>query len=134
MGRAEGVDSSPGAETRNMMKFGSKTSSGRQFEVWCSTCRVTFPPESKRCLHCGGRTTVGRIAVPDVVTGDAFAFQMPSFGEASSNASPSPPMPPEEFTGEEQPAGRSFLRAGMSVIWMVVLGAGYLWQSCTGGG
>jgi len=25
------------------------------YEVYCYDCRVTFPVEQKRCLHCGGR-------------------------------------------------------------------------------
>jgi hypothetical protein len=37
---------------------------------------------------------------------------------------------PAEAIGEE-PGGRSLLRAGMSVIWMILLAAGYLWKSCT---
>jgi hypothetical protein len=24
------------------------------YEVYCSRCRVTFPVEARRCLHCGG--------------------------------------------------------------------------------
>lgn len=24
------------------------------YEVYCFQCRVTFPPEARRCLHCGG--------------------------------------------------------------------------------
>ncbi len=24
------------------------------FEVYCFRCRVTFPTEARRCLHCGG--------------------------------------------------------------------------------
>lgn len=25
------------------------------YEVYCFHCRVTFPVEARRCLHCGGR-------------------------------------------------------------------------------
>ena len=24
------------------------------YEVRCENCRTTFPPETKRCIHCGG--------------------------------------------------------------------------------
>ncbi len=24
------------------------------YEVRCENCRVSFPPETKRCIHCGG--------------------------------------------------------------------------------
>ena len=24
------------------------------YEVRCENCRTTFPPEAKRCIHCGG--------------------------------------------------------------------------------
>jgi hypothetical protein len=25
------------------------------YEVYCYHCHVTFPPEARRCIHCGGR-------------------------------------------------------------------------------
>jgi len=37
---------------------------------------------------------------------------------------------PEEQT-EEQPARRSLLRAGMTVVWMILLAAGYAWRACS---
>ena len=33
------------------------TASSSAFEVWCPRCDVSFPVETKRCVHCGGATT-----------------------------------------------------------------------------
>ena len=35
------------------------------YEVRCENCRTSFPPETKRCIHCGGRLGVGPIAGED---------------------------------------------------------------------
>lgn len=32
---------------------------------------------------------------------------------------------------EEEPARRSFLRAGMTFVWMILLAAGYAWRACS---
>jgi hypothetical protein len=32
---------------------------------------------------------------------------------------------------EEAPGGRSLLRAGMTVVWMILLAAGYAWRACS---
>ena len=62
---------------------------------------------------------------------------VPSFADAPFD--PSPDLRPETAqvtpvgaSGEEAPGKRSLLRAGMSVVWMILLAAGYLWKSCTG--
>ena len=32
---------------------------------------------------------------------------------------------------EEEPARRSFLRSGMTFVWMILLAAGYAWRACS---
>ena len=39
------------------------------YEVRCENCRTTFPPETKRCIHCGGRLGLG--AGPAATEGEA---------------------------------------------------------------
>jgi hypothetical protein len=29
------------------------------YEVRCESCRTSFPPETKRCIHCGGPVGAG---------------------------------------------------------------------------
>ena len=36
-----------------------------RYEVACPTCRVSYPPEQKRCVHCGGRTAPSVVDMPD---------------------------------------------------------------------
>ena len=93
------------------------------YEVWCPSCQVTFSPGTKRCVHCGGRTTAERGAAIGALRELAV---VPAFSEEIVVTSADPPGPLEE----EAPRTRSFLRAGMSVMWLVVLGAMYLWRAC----
>jgi hypothetical protein len=30
------------------------------YEVFCHQCRVTFPVDARRCVHCGGRLSASR--------------------------------------------------------------------------
>jgi hypothetical protein len=45
-----------------------------------------------------------------------------------------PELPSEDATTEpeEAPARGSLMRAGMTVLWMVLLAAGYAWRACSG--
>ena len=39
------------------MAFGRKsTASNSEYEVRCPRCDVSFPPEARTCMHCGGPT------------------------------------------------------------------------------
>ena len=38
-----------------------------------------------------------------------------------------------EAEEEQETPRRRGLRAGMSMVWMVLLAAGYIWQNCAGG-
>ena len=66
--------------------------------------------------------------------GSAPSFPGAPFASASEPfAQAVAPAPVEELEAavEEQPGKRSLLRAGMSVVWMILLAAGYLWKSCS---
>ncbi len=107
------------------------------YEVWCSTCNVTFPTGTKRCLHCGGRTqpepprvSRHRVAAPEP---ELLAATPLSYTTEAGNmaATPSLPMRGAAVEPEEEPARRSLLRAGMTVMWMILLAAGYAWRACS---
>jgi hypothetical protein len=46
------------------------------YEVRCERCRTSFPPEAKRCIHCGGPLGVGRTALrAEDAADDELPFQ-----------------------------------------------------------
>ncbi len=111
------------------------------YEVWCHSCNVTFAPEARRCTHCGGRLQADppgrRLRDPAPID-----FKLPSmgFGEAAQLPPQSTPSPSfrsgsdpanDPIELEEEPVKRSLLRAGMTVLWMVLLAAGYAWRACS---
>jgi hypothetical protein len=103
-----------------------------QYEVWCHSCNVTFPPEQKRCVHCGARTRPDppgrRLREPALLTIAPLAFHDES---ARPAAVPEVPVYPMPVDSEEEPARRSLLRAGMTILWIVLLAAGYAWRACS---
>ena len=94
-------------------------------EAWCPRCRVSHPPGTKRCLHCGhgvlpvrpvegmrASATMSRGPIeipmaPDIVSEDAEREQ----GEMSRVARP--------------------LRFGIAAIWVVLAAAGAILRACT---
>ena len=114
------------------------------YEVWCHSCNVTFPPEQKTCIHCGGRLRsesprrglrAARREPEFVLTPQGFE-EVPAGGPAEIEgplvAGAGPAM---SGTGpvDEEPVRRSLMRAGMTVVWMVLLAAGYAWRACSQG-
>ena len=59
-----------------------------QYEITCPRCKVTFPPETRTCIHCGGpvgrRFTIGqRAEAPaDVVRDDELDAESASGSNA----------------------------------------------------
>jgi hypothetical protein len=113
-----------------------------QYEDWCPSCLVSFPVGTKRCIHCGGRIARDRPArgagsPPRIVETDARGFSSKRKNVHESDLGLTEVVDvqhtdqPLEEAGEETPKRRG-LRAGMSVIWMVLLAAGYIWQNCAG--
>ena len=60
--------------------------------------------------------------------GSAPSFADPPFASLPESLAQSAVEGPAE---PEEPGRRSLLRAGMSVVWMILLAGGYLWKSCT---
>ena len=76
------------------------------YEVYCPSCRVTFPVGTRQCIHCGAR--VGR--------------------ERFSPALDLPPGSEEVFV--EQEAGRRPGLSPFALVWVALLLAGYLYRAC----
>lgn len=109
----------------------------QQFEVRCPSCNVTFPVETKRCLHCGGRLARGhRSALDDQIATELSESGPQEFGREPSRRDPEPATSAAPFAEaeDEPPEPRSLLRAGMSVIWLMIIALGLLARICSGGG
>jgi hypothetical protein len=65
------------------------------YEVRCENCGTSFPPETKRCIHCGGPlgSGLGRLLVSQRAPG----------------------APPEEMEPEDEVP----FQRGRSIIWVV---------------
>ena len=79
------------------------------YEVRCLHCNVSFPPGTRRCLHCGER--IGR--PPPVEMGL--------------------PLPVEQGGPEEEMPGPSAARAGIWAVTAVIAMAGSPFRMCQGG-
>ncbi len=79
------------------------------YEVRCERCQTTFPPEWKRCIHCGGPLTRGRSMVSSGVG--------PAPAEHGRPVELAPSEPEEESEEVElQSRGRNLLWIFMAVL------------------
>jgi hypothetical protein len=86
------------------------------YEVYCFRCRVTFPSEARRCVHCGGRLFAhGERAGMD--------------GEPVLSA-PGLRVPPGEDPSEGP--GLAMRRFGGLAIWVLVALSAILNSLCRG--
>jgi hypothetical protein len=107
-------------------------------EVRCSTCRVSFPPEVRRCLHCGGRTHAPGDG-PTVHQGDGdgrlrelepfIVGEPPPAARRDSAPTASKRGAPDD---DEEMEVRSPLRVASALIWILVALAGGLYRACSG--
>lgn len=75
------------------------------YEVRCEHCDVSFPPGTRRCIHCGQR--IGR---PRLLPG-AGDIQSFEGGE---------PYPEAHEREEAEPTGGRGLRIGFTVLWLLL--------------
>ena len=110
-----------------------KSSGGKVYEVRCSGCNVSFPPETRRCMHCGGRTSPGgsppspKPAFPIDPAG-AVASEQAREEEGSWLTLPDL----NDTTDEEPPARPGWLRLGGGLVWVVLAILASLGQMCEG--
>lgn len=106
------------------------TSHSSAYEVYCHGCRVTFPVETKRCIHCGNRLGRGGRPVPL-----SAARPVPTQGPPSATTPEEtrlPPIlggPPGDDEEDEEPR-RGFNPS--TLIWLILVVAG-MYRSCTTG-
>lgn len=93
------------------------------YEVYCHHCRVTFPPEARRCIHCGGRLTPPGAAQREVTYGVATPGRRPAETAADT-----------AFEEEEEPGSLMLRRFGGLAVWAALALAAVLSNLCQGRG
>lgn len=110
------------------------------YEVRCNPCEVSFPPGTKRCLHCGGRIG-GRLrqAPPAPVMrsqneppSDFLAHQADSPPEGRRIDLSELAADSEDEAQSSSP--RRAIRLGVNVLWILGALVITLAQMCRGGG
>lgn len=117
------------------------------YEVRCPRCDVSFPIETRTCIHCGGSTGPAARSVATTQLEDALAELGIETRESDDgysieeHAFPTGSGSPSGESANEGPLvqddagprlGRSLLRSMPSLIWFVLLIAFYLARSCGG--
>ena len=101
----------------------------RVSEVRCSHCRVSFPPEVKRCIHCGERTHAPG-AEPTV----EMLHEISLAGADDGTGRPIEAAEPPDLGHEEgEVPKRSPLRMVSALVWIVLAIGGALYRACGSG-
>jgi len=110
---------------------------GSPYEVRCHRCDVSFPVETRRCIHCGGATSPSSAGI-DVA---AFAGTV----EAATGSVPAPTSPAPISLGDrdepdapgeappQQGIGAALLRSFGSLFWVIALIGFSFARSCSEG-
>lgn len=115
------------------------------YEVRCPRCDVSFPVETRRCIHCGGPTSAAGAPAPVVVdtkgtppwirTSEEGGGSPGAFDDAGSAGAASGPGAGREDrveVPEEQPSSlaSTLLRTFGSLFWVIALVAFSILRSC----
>ena len=108
---------------------------GSSYEVRCPRCDVSFPVETRRCIHCGGPTAASASPPPMAVeTVSSFPWSRP---QETPTGAPEDGAAPGGGGGSELPeeaptsTGATLLRTFGSLIWVVALVAFSILRSCS---
>ena len=103
----------------------------QSYEVWCHSCNVTFPAETRTCLHCGGRTRPERPR--RTLRGSEVEVFAPTIDLGGGRSSGVPPFTDfsESPAEEAEPVRRSMMRAGMTFLWFVLIAGFTAWRACS---
>ena len=107
------------------------------YEVRCPRCDVSFPPQTRKCIHCGGRTAKQAAAPLIQQWSEADAQRSISQSPAPIEPEPDPfftmqPTASEGAEGEIEPSSlpRTLLRSLGTLIWVGLLIAFTLARNC----
>jgi hypothetical protein len=111
---------------------------GSSYEVRCPVCDVSFPVETRRCIHCGGPT-----AASGAVVGFGAGGASPWSGSSGNGeAAVDPAAPPDRFArpGGLEPStepprgvGLALLRSFGSAFWIIAVIGFSIARSCSEG-
>jgi len=97
------------------------------YEVRCDDCDVSFPPQTRRCLHCG-RPLRGRGSRRARAPSPTLPGPEPVEG---ADGAPEPiDLEPED---EYEARPRSGLRMGMNAVWLLIALGATCYRMCAGG-
>lgn len=90
------------------------------YEVRCERCQTSFPPEAKRCIHCGGPlgAGLGRWLSSRTGPGPAAAHPAPAH-PAAAHPAPAGSAPPGAPAPEEADEDELPFQRGGRIIWLV---------------
>ena len=103
------------------------------YEVRCPRCDVSFPVETKRCMHCGG-PTVWPDQVEMVMAEPFGALDDAPLEFFANSTTPIPESVEGQFEAPEESTsvGRSLLRTLGGFVWIIVLIGFTMARSCGG--
>lgn len=109
---------------------------GSPYEVRCLRCDVSFPVETRRCVHCGGPTSAS--ATPATIAIESthpLPWTRPREGAVGDTGDSSVPASgPVEVPEEAPPSlGSSLLRTFGSLFWVIALIGFSIMRSCSEG-
>lgn len=93
-----------------------------KYEVMCPSCRVSYPPEQKRCIHCGGRTERSIVDIPDSSQEYAAAVGNVKYVPEPAGGGREMVFRPRDAGADEaesEPAGGMLRRLG-GLVWILL--------------
>lgn len=101
------------------------------YEVRCYACNVSFPPGTRRCIHCGAKTGAPPL-IPDSADLETIGAELPSGILANEGVGRS--RDGAMADGETEAAPRTPLRLVLGAIWVLLAMMIPLFRACSGGG
>ena len=96
------------------------------YEIRCAHCDVSFPPETRVCLHCGNR--IGGLLMGRPGRGRTA----PDTHVAQTSTGPGPiDADPDE--GDLEPRSGGLLRTGLGSAWVLLALTATCYRVCAGG-
>jgi hypothetical protein len=109
---------------------------GSPYEVRCPRCDVSFPVETRRCVHCGGPTSASA-SPPSIefATGGPIPGTSPQETSTGKSGRTSAPEAGPLEVPEEAPSslGSTLLRTFGSLFWVIALIGFSIMRSCSEG-
>jgi len=94
-----------------------------EYEVRCPRCDVSFPKDTKKCIHCGGPTGASHRPGNRMQAGfssDPFDPTTPEAGTRAATGFLRPRPLDHEPEEEEEVSRGGLLRAAITVVWILL--------------